>query len=741
MATPRDPGAETQGVRFAEHTQDIAPTEAGDLHVVESLTGNDRERDDLNPEAEAELQQLKTTLRNNIQSARAQHHNFEPVSLPGSAPASRVPSGANTPSRRVLPVGSTDPSPYHSPKMAAVHSPPLTPAATRSKDGKASLGSIYQPRAAPEVMTPQRSASPHRSSNLVSSEAAAGVPAHPKQAPRFSIGPSADSGPGSMETSPAGTPAPGTPSLQPATVSKPQAPADSIEQRFRFGNRDPSQGFTNSGQATAQVPNITPASTLPRSAASGVSLTTFDDKRSSLFGGKKHGDDGNSEKSGGSKSNLKRFFKFGDHKHKDKEKKEEKRIPISDPKNDGTRTPPNGAAPVQQSVPFADDHGLQTKYGKFGKMLGSGAGGSVRLMKRTGDGTTFAVKQFRDRHAYESEREYNKKVTAEFCIGSTLHHGNVIETIDIIHEKGKWFEVMEYAPYDLFATVMTGKMGREEVTCATLQILSGVCYLHLMGLAHRDLKLDNVVVNEHGIMKLIDFGSAVVFRYPFENDVVLATGVVGSDPYLAPEVYDNQRYDPRPADIWSIAIIFCCMTLRRFPWKAPRTSDNSYRLFISPPDPDQDKQLDAHRKSLTPGTARGSVATISDGKRGSQSEPASRNPSNADDENGDDSKSHHHHHHHNSAQPKSEPVSREPTQTADAPTIKGPMRLLRLLPRETRHIVGRMLELDPRKRATMEDILADPWVQNALVCRQDEDGVMQRAPGHTHTLQPSNADK
>lgn len=146
------------------------------------------------------------------------------------------------------------------------------------------------------------------------------------------------------------------------------------------------------------------------------------------------------------------------------------------------------------------------------------------MMKRTGDGTTFAVKQFRDRHAYESEREYNKKVTAEFCIGSTLHHGNIIETIDIIHEKGKWYEVMEYAPFDLFATVMTGKMTRDEITCATLQIVSGVCYLHQMGLAHRDLKLDNVVINEHGIMKLIDFGSAVVFRYPFENEVVLATG-------------------------------------------------------------------------------------------------------------------------------------------------------------------------------------------------------------------------
>jgi hypothetical protein len=254
--------------------------------------------------------------------------------------------------------------------------------------------------------------------------------------------------------------------------------------------------------------------------ATTLNETKSESKRSSFFGGsKKHDDD---EKPASSKSNLKRFFKIGEFKHS-KEKEKEKEAKRRSESGDGTRTPPASGSQTP-NMPFADDHGLVSKYGKFGKILGQGAGGSVRLMKRTGDGTTFAVKQFRDRHAYESEREYNKKVTAEFCIGSTLHHGNVIETIDIIHEKGKWYEVMEYAPFDLFATVMTGKMTRDEITCATLQIVSGVCYLHQMGLAHRDLKLDNVVINEHGIMKLIDFGSAVVFRYPFENEVVLATG-------------------------------------------------------------------------------------------------------------------------------------------------------------------------------------------------------------------------
>ncbi|KAK5165193.1 Nitrogen permease reactivator protein [Saxophila tyrrhenica] len=750
MASPmEDTDMERHGVHFASRDVEIAPDEREpepSLEPVQTITGVGDQREDLNDQAKQELQQLKTTLKNSMQSARAQHHAFEPVSLPGSQPASRMHSGTTTPSRRHLPAGSAEPSPKTSPPATAVHSPPLTPAATKSRDGKASVGAIPgYARPGAEVMTPQRSASPQRGEKPVDKAA---ISSHPRQQPIFSIGSGGDSQPASKDQSPAGTPAstaPGTPRPKTPAEAAPRKGSgvrqtQSDDSQFRFGNRDPAIGFSSSGQANISSPLPSNAPTLPRSNASGTSLSNFDNKRSSLFGGAKKEHDDSSSKLGdkekdkesshsSSKSNLKRFFKIGDrHHHREKSQRS------NGDHRDGTRTPERESL-SGPSVPFADDHGLQSKYGKFGKMLGSGAGGSVRLMKRTGDGTVFAVKQFRDRHPYENEKEYNKKVTAEFCIGSTLHHGNIIETIDIVQEKGKWYEVMEYAPFDLFATVMTGKMGREEVTCTTMQILAGVLYFHSMGLAHRDLKLDNVVINEHGIMKLIDFGSAVVFRYPFENEVVMATGVVGSDPYLAPEVYDQAKYDPRMADIWSIAIIFCCMTLRRFPWKAPRLSDNSYRLFISPPDPEQDRYLDAQRRSSN----RGSVASV-DG-RGVQSEPASRNATGNGAETDGDHKHHHHHQHNPSTADKSDSVSRQSTTSSDQPTIKGPLRLLRLLPRESRHIIGRMLELDPKKRADMDEILADPWVQNSLVCRQEENGVVVKAPGHTHVLQPSNAGK
>lgn len=362
-------------------------------------------------------------------------------------------------------------------------------------------------------------------------EMSGAVPAHPKQASmQQPVGPTGDSPAASQEPSPSGTPGTETPSGTQSPYSRPYTPQgseqtaavarpgklpqgripDTAEARYIFGGRD---------KPHAQY--IPPASSLPpRSNGAGAVAKPEHKRHTFLSASDKH------EKHN-SMSDLKRFFKIGGSH------KKEKRDKSPAPSRGGSQTPPSRGSHV--SLPFAEDHGLESKYGKFGKVLGSGAGGSVRIMKRASDGTTFAVKQFRDRHSYESEKDYSKKVTAEFCIGSTLHHGNIIETMDIVHEKGKWFEVMEYAPFDLFAIVMTGKMSREEIACSTLQIMAGVAYLHSMGLAHRDLKLDNVVVNEHGIMKLIDFGSAAVFRYPFENEVVLASGEL---PYFISTIID-----------------------------------------------------------------------------------------------------------------------------------------------------------------------------------------------------------
>ena len=182
-------------------------------------------------------------------------------------------------------------------------------------------------------------------------------------------------------------------------------------------------------------------------------------------------------------------------------------------------------------------------------------------------------------------------------------------------------------------------------------------------------------------------------------DVLTFAGIVGSDPYLAPEVYDERKYDPTATDIWSLAIIYCCMSLRRFPWKQPRVIDNSYKLFVSPPTPGTPVPDSKPRKHgqlntpLSPDMSRnGSIDAMADARPGTA---------------GSDNKE----------------------------VIRGPWRLLRILPRESRHIIGRMLKVDPTERASMDEVLEDDWILSAKVCYQDESGNVHRADNHTHVLE------
>lgn len=657
-----------------------------------------------------------------------------------------------------------------------MQSPPLTPAATHSRETKASdvAGSLNEPDrtgAAQQstLMTPETSppASATERKSIPRSAPSSRPPSRPSSSDRLSDKqsdpsvkrqsdgrlqflavetqdrPSTQQGSPRKVTTESHTP-PGaiTPVGEPddpyARSKRPPQPKNlsQLDPRFIFGKGDLKR------RAQALRP------TTPRSASASDLSKTGDKQRSGFFGNSHHHhhhhhnnhkkDQAVLESDGkhhGHMAELKRFFKFGHHRSKRNDS------PVSpstkSSRSSGKSTPFQAAS---ENVPFGDDHGLNSKYGKLGRVLGSGAGGSVRLMKRNTDGVTFAVKQFRDRHSWETLKEYSKKVTAEFCIGSTLHHGNIIETLDIVQEGNHWYEVMEYAPFDLFAIVMTGHMTKEEVACSFKQILSGVAYLHGMGLAHRDLKLDNVVVNDRGIMKLIDFGSAVVFRYPFENDIVAASGIVGSDPYLAPEVYDEKMYDPRPTDIWSLAIIFCCMTLRRFPWKQPRVTDNSYRLFVATPTPGTPVPDSEPKQRQRP-------KSVSDGSSSSDEAKQKQQPKS-------DAASVHDNHASENPQektPSGNNPNEKPTRTTskEAPplpansqsngrqeVIKGPWRLLRILPRESRYIIGRMLKVSVNSRATLDEVLNDEWVVNIQACEQTETGEITNATNHTHILEP-----
>lgn len=336
------------------------------------------------------------------------------------------------------------------------------------------------------------------------------------------------------------------------------------------------------------------------------------------------------------------------------------------------------------------------RYSKFGENLGAGAGGAVKLVTRLADKKVFAVKEFRAKYQNETKRDYAKKITGEYCIGSTLKHPNIIETVEICYENERILQVMEYCDFDLFAIVMSNNMSREEINCCFKQVLSGINYLHSIGLAHRDLKLDNCVIDVRGIVKIIDFGSAVVFSYPFTKTLIEAQGIVGSDPYLAPEVCVFNKYDPRPVDVWSAAIIYCCMMLKKFPWKVPKLSDNSFKLFSSRKGdiqpiseilkrtPDQVVNSDLNNLKLDD-IIETEVAEVPQGA----TPPIA---SSLADANGKDHTS----------------------------TESGPGRLLLALPEDCRALIGRMVELAPACRISIEECFNDEWLQSVNMCTVEE---------------------
>jgi protein-serine/threonine kinase len=229
---------------------------------------------------------------------------------------------------------------------------------------------------------------------------------------------------------------------------------------------------------------------------------------------------------------------------------------------------------------------LVEKYGKCQEVVGRGAFGIVRISHKKVGGSgekLFAVKEFR-RRPEETEKKYSKRLTAEFCISSSLRHPNVIHTLDLLKDaKGDYCEVMEFcAGGDLYSLVLSsGKLEVQEADCFFKQMMRGVEYLHEMGVAHRDLKPENLLLTTRGALKITDFGNGECFRMAWETDAHMVTGLCGSAPYIAPEEYTDKEFDARAVDVWACGVIYMAMRTGRHLWRvAKKDEDEFYARYL-----------------------------------------------------------------------------------------------------------------------------------------------------------------
>ena len=231
---------------------------------------------------------------------------------------------------------------------------------------------------------------------------------------------------------------------------------------------------------------------------------------------------------------------------------------------------------------------LVEKYGKCQEVVGRGAFGIVRISHKIDPVDSkmeqlYAVKEFR-RRPQETAKKYQKRLTSEFCISSSLRHPNVIHTLDLLQDaKGDYCEVMEYcAGGDLYTLILAvGKLEVIEADCLFKQLMRGVEYMHEMGVAHRDLKPENLLLTTRGALKITDFGNGECFRMAWENEAHMTAGLCGSAPYISPEEYTDKEFDPRAVDVWATGVIYMAMRTGRHLWRlARKDEDEFYQRYL-----------------------------------------------------------------------------------------------------------------------------------------------------------------
>ncbi|KAL2922306.1 CBL-interacting serine/threonine-protein kinase 1 [Bienertia sinuspersici] len=199
--------------------------------------------------------------------------------------------------------------------------------------------------------------------------------------------------------------------------------------------------------------------------------------------------------------------------------------------------------------------GKEMQIGKYslGRILGEGNFGKVKFAKNTQTGDSYAVK------ILEKKKILNLKITdqikREIATLKLLKHPNIVRLYEVIASKTKIYMVLEFVHGgELFDKVASrGKLPEKEGRRLFQQLIDGVSYCHDRGVYHRDLKLENILIDDKGSLKVSDFGLSALPQH-FGSDGLLHT-TCGSPNYVAPEILANRGYSGATADVWSCGVI------------------------------------------------------------------------------------------------------------------------------------------------------------------------------------------
>jgi eukaryotic-like serine/threonine-protein kinase len=197
------------------------------------------------------------------------------------------------------------------------------------------------------------------------------------------------------------------------------------------------------------------------------------------------------------------------------------------------------------------------------KSIGEGGMANVYLAHDTILDRDVAVKILRGDLA--NDDKFVRRFQREAISASSLSHPNIVEMYDVGEDDGKYFIVMEYVNGKTLKNLIKkrGALILPEVIDIMLQLTAGIAHAHDSYIIHRDIKPQNVMILDDGMVKITDFGIAMAVN---SHEITQTNSVMGSVHYLPPE-QANGSGSTIKSDIYSLGILMFELLTGKIPFK------------------------------------------------------------------------------------------------------------------------------------------------------------------------------